>query len=77
MFDFLYGGGLTAPNTGTLPPGELLEFEQTEFVGGGSAASISLDTIGFVYIPTGCKDRSRTCRLHVAFHGCVQSRWVE
>lgn len=77
MFDFLYGGGLIQPVTGGgLPPGDLLEFDQAEFITSGSPASISMDSIGFAYIPTRCKDRSRTCRLHIAFHGCVQSRLV-
>jgi hypothetical protein len=27
---------------------------------------------GFAYVPDSCKESSGNCRLHVAFHGCVQ-----
>ena len=32
----------------------------------------SLNTIGFIYVPTGCQ-RGVKCRLHVNFHGCLQT----
>jgi len=73
MLNHLYGGGLTEPDNSVDPAGELLEFDQSEFVS-GTPASSSLDSVGFVYIPTGCKDRAKRCRLHIAFHGCIQSR---
>jgi len=28
---------------------------------------------GFVYIPDLCKNKRKTCDLHVAFHGCKQT----
>lgn len=50
--------------------GRLQEFEQAPFTSGlprhGLAGS------GWIYIPTAC--RSAGCRIHVAFHGCAQSR---
>jgi poly(3-hydroxybutyrate) depolymerase len=73
MFKHMYGADLNDPDTSSTPAGELLEFDQSEFTSGNPDA-ISLDDIGFVYIPSGCKDKTRRCRVHIAFHGCVQSR---
>lgn len=44
----------------------LFTFDQTKFFSG----NISVDDIGFVYIPTGCQDRTSPCKLHIAIHGC-------
>jgi len=67
--NYLFDGGLSPP-TGSAA-GQLIQYNQGEF--GGSALS-SMDPIGFIYVPTGCQDRSRRCRLHIAFHGCQQSK---
>ena len=50
---------------------QLFQFDQTEFLG---LISGSMDSIGYVYVPSNCKDTKNQCRLHVAFHGCVQGR---
>jgi poly(3-hydroxybutyrate) depolymerase len=53
------------------PGGELLHFDQRPFVPAGPYA-ISMDDEGLVYIPLAC--RAGGCRVHVAFHGCLQGR---
>ncbi|CAL8116699.1 unnamed protein product [Orchesella dallaii] len=65
----LLGGSFAPPASSAA--GQLLQYDQTEF--GGSAVS-SMDSTGFVYIPTGCQDKTRQCKLHIAFHGCAQSK---
>jgi len=70
MLNYLYDGDLAEPDNTVSPPGELYEFDQTEFFTG----SPSLDTVGYAYIPSGCKDKTVPCRLHIAFHGCLQSK---
>ncbi|CAL8116702.1 unnamed protein product [Orchesella dallaii] len=66
----LLGGSLASPASSAA--GQLLQFDQTEF--GGSNVS-SMDNTGYVYIPTGCQDKTTQCKLHIAFHGGVQSKY--
>ena len=47
----------------------LLTFDQSEFVDDSEAHS--LNVVGHIYVPQACVDGA-TCRLHVAFHGCLQ-----
>ncbi|MEM7397861.1 MAG: PHB depolymerase family esterase [Pseudomonadota bacterium] len=49
--------------------GEFLVFEQSEFADSGEG----LADEGVVYIPPACRD-APGCRVHVALHGCQQSR---
>ncbi len=54
----------------------LLEFNQKEFFT-ESQDLLSLDEVGFVYVPTNCKlssPRNEQCRLVIALHGCLQGR---
>ena len=60
-------GPLNAKNTGTLG-GTLINFDQTEF---GAAASNSLDTNGYVYVPKNCAN-GQSCSFVLALHGCLQ-----
>lgn len=53
--------------------GERLLFDQTEFLPG--AVGFGLAREGVVYIPPGC--RAGGCRVHIALHGCLQSRTVD
>jgi len=68
----MFYGTLAAKNTGTLG-GSFLEFDQTEFIPSGSTASgISVANTGWVYVPANCA-ANKSCKVHVAFHGCVQN----
>ncbi|MDF0668472.1 MAG: hypothetical protein P0119_20680 [Nitrospira sp.] len=49
--------------------GTFVEFDQTEFLG-GDAYSHGMRDSGFAYLPRSCA--STRCRVHVAFHGCLQ-----
>jgi hypothetical protein len=59
---------------GTLNPpaaslsGKFIEFSQDEFFDYGD---VSMGSTGFVYVPKSFEDN--TCRIHVVFHGCLQS----
>jgi poly(3-hydroxybutyrate) depolymerase len=50
--------------------GHLVNFDQTEF---GAAASNSMDTNGYYFVPERCSER-HPCGLVVAFHGCLQTQ---
>ena len=50
--------------------GEVLDFEQEEFVVGDLSRS-GLAATGYVYVPAACAQGAR-CRVHVALHGCLQ-----
>ena len=60
----LYGS--LKPRT-TAIASNLQMFDQTKFGIGNS-----LNTIGFIYVPTGCQ-KGATCGLHMNFHGCQQT----
>jgi poly(3-hydroxybutyrate) depolymerase len=64
-------GSLNARNNGTLT-GSLIEFNQNPFVAGGVAATYSMDSNGWLYVPAACASGT-TCKLLVALHGCAQS----
>ncbi len=59
-------GALNARNAGALS-GNFVQFDQTAFVSGHGMAST-----GWLYVPASCA-AGESCRLHVAFHGCLQN----
>jgi len=67
----LYGGSLTIPSDTAAIPANLITYDQSEFFAFAPALS-SMATTGFVYVPTACQNGA-PCRLHIAFHGCLQS----
>jgi poly(3-hydroxybutyrate) depolymerase len=62
-------GRLQPRNDGRLR-GQVINFDQTEF---GAAASNSMDTNGYYFVPPRCSEREG-CGLVVAFHGCLQTQ---
>jgi len=53
--------------------GTFEEFDQTEFT--TDFENSGLGPIGFIYTPNNClSGNSPNCKLHLAFHGCSQSR---
>jgi hypothetical protein len=60
-------GSLKAP---AATAGNLLSFDQSPFDPNGNA---SLGPTGYVYVPTACTQSGNACRIHVAFHGCLQN----
>lgn len=62
-------GPLHPRNDGRLQ-GQLINFDQTTF---GAAATNSMDTNGYVFVPRDCA-QNRRCGLVVAFHGCLQTQ---
>jgi poly(3-hydroxybutyrate) depolymerase len=53
------------------PAGELVVFDQRAFT--RDLGDHGLGEHGLVYVPADCRD-DEGCRVHVAFHGCEQSR---
>ena len=49
-----------------------MEYNQDEFF--TDISLTSMDSTGYVYVPTACQDKKKQCQLHLAFHGCVQGR---
>jgi poly(3-hydroxybutyrate) depolymerase len=50
--------------------GKVLPFRQSEFH--PDITSIGMDATGYVYVPASCA-AGEPCRVHVAFHGCLQN----
>ena len=48
--------------------GKLIEFDQSEFV------KTSMDSTGYVFVPTSCSEGENNCKIHVALHGCAQGK---
>lgn len=67
MLEHIYGELKEPSDTIT---GQLLEFDQTEFLPTTNNFTAMADT-GFVYIPEKCERGG--CPVHVAIHGCGQS----
>ena len=68
MLQHLYGT-LNARNNATLPAGNYVEFNQSQFI-----TNHGMATTGWAYIPQFCQaGGSATCRLHVVLHGCKQN----
>ena len=44
-----------------------------DFIHQPTPGMISMDSIGFVYVPTRCA-AGALCKLHIAFHGCNTGR---
>lgn len=72
LLNHIYGGQLKMPTGEQHANGKLLKFSQSEFFPSSSAGS--MDTSGYVYIPSGCEHKTSICKLHVAFHGCQQGQ---
>lgn len=72
MLNHLYRDVLIQPADNAAIPANLVTFDQSEFFAFNPSLS-SMATTGFVYVPTACQQGAQ-CRLHIAFHGCLQSR---
>lgn len=68
MLQHLYGP-LNARTSATLPAGNFVEFNQSQFI-----TNHGMATTGWAYIPQACQaGGSATCKLHVVLHGCKQN----
>jgi hypothetical protein len=65
-------GALNPRNDATLG-GHVIAFSQRDFTAPREPADDSLDEQGYAYVPAACEAR-QPCRVHVALHGCRQSR---
>jgi len=74
LLDWLYGGGLERPTGSTPLLGDFYLFDQKEFFYISPPLMSSMDTAGYVYVPSQCISSQNKCRLHVAFHGCLMGR---
>lgn len=56
------------------PQGELIAFDQFEFVKDSDLArdKSSFSETGYVYVPPSCQQSAENCSIHVVFHGCKQ-----
>lgn len=68
LLAFLYPAGLEQPST--TPAGRFVPFDQTPYT--RDLKSHSLSDTAVLYVPDVCA-KEPGCRVHVAFHGCVQN----
>lgn len=62
--------GPLAPRNDAALRGQLIEFDQLEFVGEGRGMAAK----GYLFVPAECRGGNASpCRLHVALHGCGQN----
>ncbi|XP_050418499.2 uncharacterized protein LOC126831890 [Patella vulgata] len=74
LLNHIYGGHLVKPTDHTTANGQLLTFSQSAFFYWSLPSVSGMDTTGYVYIPTKCATKQTKCKLHIAFHGCLQGR---
>jgi chitodextrinase len=70
----MFYGSLKSKNTGTLG-GSFIQFDQNAFVSNSNANSYSMDSTGWLFVPTNCAN-GQPCRLVVALHGCLQYQGI-
>lgn len=75
----MFYGRLTRTDTARLG-GRLIAFSQRPYLrllDGRTAVKageeIAMGEEGYLYLPKACEDGRTVCRLHIAFHGCMQS----
>ena len=64
-------GPLSAKNVSTLG-GSFVNFDQAAFWGNRNPNTHGMASSGYAYVPAACA-AGQSCRLHVAFHGCMQN----
>lgn len=75
MFSHIISKDLNPRNMDWESAGDLIVFDQTEFVNPLYVYNTSsLDTHGYAYIPHSCE--TEECQVHVSIHGCHQGREV-
>lgn len=74
LLNFIYGGNLVEPKPGVPVYGQLKQFNQKDLFYFTSPSLYSMDDVGYVYVPKACADKTTSCKLHVAFHGCKMGR---
>ena len=62
--------GTLAPRAAK-PAGRFIAFDQRPFLAGHD--NHGMEKRGVVYVPPSCAEAT-TCRVHIAYHGCAQSR---
>jgi poly(3-hydroxybutyrate) depolymerase len=67
-------GSVNDPNYGT-PTGTLTHFDQNQYVPGGNADNLSMDSTGLLYTPSSCASGA-PCKLVVALHGCLSGQYL-
>jgi hypothetical protein len=73
ILETVLGAPLNPPTEGD-PTGTLHAFDQGPFIPDGKTPlQVALWDRGLVYVPKACEADTAACRLHVAFHGCLQS----
>jgi len=56
--------------------GEVVAFNQTEFVPEADAADTYFDQEGYAYVPNSCKEEGTRCGVHLSLHGCGMGKWL-
>lgn len=66
----MYGSALKPK--GNMVPSNLMQFSQADYFE-VPPETFGLNTKGYYYVPSACKDGSVPCGVHFEFHGCEQS----
>ncbi|MBB3120637.1 extracellular catalytic domain type 2 short-chain-length polyhydroxyalkanoate depolymerase [Pseudoduganella violacea] len=66
IFNHIYGNA--RPPASNLS-GQIIKFNQREF----AKADSGMAEDAFAYVPKACSGSGNACKVHVAFHGCLQS----
>eukprot|EP01099_Mayorella_cantabrigiensis_P003611 TRINITY_DN2733_c0_g1_i1.p1 TRINITY_DN2733_c0_g1~~TRINITY_DN2733_c0_g1_i1.p1 ORF type:complete len:347 (-),score=54.30 TRINITY_DN2733_c0_g1_i1:321-1361(-) len=70
---WIYSNTLKNPTTPSGNASNILTFSQDLYTPSGTASTISMNTQGYLYVPTACHSNTTKCLLHISFHGCEQT----
>ena len=71
ILGWLYGP-LNAKNVSALS-GVFINFDQAPFWGNFNPLMHGMASSGYAYVPASCASGQQPCKLHIAFHGCLQN----
>lgn len=78
MFQHFYGTNYIKPSNSSVPyTGTLYDFNQNPYAPSGNADTDFMNHNGGIYIPLACQNVTTSCKLHVAFHGCLSTIYTK
>eukprot|EP01119_Soliformovum_irregulare_P003197 TRINITY_DN13534_c0_g1_i1.p1 TRINITY_DN13534_c0_g1~~TRINITY_DN13534_c0_g1_i1.p1 ORF type:complete len:336 (-),score=58.30 TRINITY_DN13534_c0_g1_i1:37-924(-) len=72
ILQHIYSNSLRPPVTAKAS--NILSINQGKFLSWPvSPSTVGLNSIAYAYVPTNCSKGNPDCRVHIAFHGCLQT----
>jgi len=73
MFNHFYG----AVKPRTQANGKYTWVQQQQYAEPSKHSGAHVSKWGVLYVPTGCRQKPETCRVHIHYHGCIANDWKQ